>query len=644
MKSVVSTFTATTVFLLTLSGALAQTATVHVQAIKDGSIYAEDALGQGDRGNGRGELLVLGRSNLTLFARRALVAYSLEGEVPAGSAIINASLKMWVSPDSVFPGLNVYRVLEDWAPGTSVPDPNREIFGTEAEPGDVTWLYHHYHADERLREPWNVPGGDFNIQEPLMSNQGTIQNGLATFTSEAFTADVQSLLDDPESHQGWILLGEENVPGPFLQLYYSVDRSVFLDRPVLEVQYAVVEDFTRLVVSFDEFVTVAGKGEKEDRGNNWRSGMEGGDALEAELSRPATARADWEGNIYIADEEAHSVRKVTLDGTIHTVAGINKAGFNGEEGLGTEIALSRPNGIFPLKNGSVYILDTDNDRIRKLFPDGRIATLLHDTETITTGRGLWVSSSEKLVYYASGDVLKKWIPGNDPEIIAEGFQRLNNIDVDPLNGDILVCDNNASRVWRVAADGSGKVKIAGGGNTSNGGSPALDTKFDEVRGIATTAHGGYYLTAPEGGDVWYVGPDTIAQKLIAGSGNGNIIRGEGEKLSEIVLDGEEKISFPHSVTVAPNGDLVVTANKSGLIRVVRKCPGPVLLGSGFNDDNFFTMRWSTIPGKFYVVEGTEDLKTWEVLDVPAANGQQLRFVDQESDELELRYYRVRIYP
>ena len=113
--------------------------------------------------------------------------------------------------------------------------------------------------------------------------------------------------------------------------------------------------FTNLVYSYSTFSTVAGAGGATGSGvNKWSPSFEGGPATSALLSRPHIAMADRAGNIYIADKDAHGIRKVRPDGTIVTVAGINSAG-NGPDAAtpGTQVALNEPNGLFVLSNGTV---------------------------------------------------------------------------------------------------------------------------------------------------------------------------------------------------------------------------------------------------------------------------------------------------
>ncbi len=58
-------------------------------------------------------------------------------------------------------------------------------------------------------------------------------------------------------------------------------------------------------------------------------------------------------------------------------------------------APSNPNGLWVLEDGTVYILDLDNDKVRKLHPDGMMVTLF-TVPGLTLGRGLWVAADRAL--------------------------------------------------------------------------------------------------------------------------------------------------------------------------------------------------------------------------------------------------------
>ncbi|MCI0349386.1 MAG: hypothetical protein L0Z53_08170, partial [Acidobacteriales bacterium] len=163
------------------------------------------------------------------------------------------------------------------------------------------------------------------------------------------------------------------------------------------------EGFTNLVQSYNVLTTIAGAGGiGADGVNKWLPEFEGGSATNALLSRPHMAMADQAGNIFIADKDGHAIRKVTADGIIHTVAGTNGPGDGPDEPTtATEVALWEPNGLWVRDDGTFYILDLRNGKVRRVETNGICETLFAVPGGITTGRGLWVSDDESLAFVAS---------------------------------------------------------------------------------------------------------------------------------------------------------------------------------------------------------------------------------------------------
>ena len=79
---------------------------------------------------------------------------------------------------------------------------------------------------------------------------------------------------------------------------------------------------------------------------------------------------DPQGNVFIADTGNHVIRLVTLDGKIWTIAGNGTPGFSGDAGPALQAALHSPYSVALDMDGTVYIADKDNNRIRRLKPVG----------------------------------------------------------------------------------------------------------------------------------------------------------------------------------------------------------------------------------------------------------------------------------
>lgn len=106
---------------------------------------------------------------------------------------------------------------------------------------------------------------------------------------------------------------------------------------------------------------VAGTGQAGFTGN-------GGPARVATLSGPKGIAVDRAGNVWLADTESHSVRRIDGEsGRIELIAGTGVQG-NGADGDARECALARPHGIFADEDGAIYLGDSEAHRVRVLRP------------------------------------------------------------------------------------------------------------------------------------------------------------------------------------------------------------------------------------------------------------------------------------
>jgi trimeric autotransporter adhesin len=135
------------------------------------------------------------------------------------------------------------------------------------------------------------------------------------------------------------------------------------------------------VAGTDKIVrTVAGTG---DRGFNG----DGQTALTATLSSPSGLAIDSSGNIYVADQGNHRVRRFKPGGTITTVAGDGTAGDSGAEGLAVKARLRFPSALAVDTDGNLYIADSGNYRIKMVTADGVIHNIAGTGGTGATGDG-----------------------------------------------------------------------------------------------------------------------------------------------------------------------------------------------------------------------------------------------------------------
>ncbi len=122
------------------------------------------------------------------------------------------------------------------------------------------------------------------------------------------------------------------------------------------------------VASGQTITNFAGNGSVGYQGDN-------GPATAAEVDKVVGLAADAAGNIYLADQTNHVVRRVDTSGIITTFAGAGAAGFSGDTGLATHARLNGPQGVCASPSGVVYVTDPGNHRVRAIATNGIITTV-----------------------------------------------------------------------------------------------------------------------------------------------------------------------------------------------------------------------------------------------------------------------------
>ncbi|HSY43043.1 MAG TPA: hypothetical protein VK811_03980 [Candidatus Acidoferrum sp.] len=327
--------------------------------------------------------------------------------------------------------------------------------------------------------------------------------------------------------------------------------------------------FTNFVYSYGILHTIAGNGDAgyanpgQDVTNYWQPSFEGQYATNVALSRPHFAMEDDASNVYIVDKDSDSVLKVTTDGRLHTVAGTHVIGDGPDiltNALG--VAMDTPNGLWVRGDGTVYVLDTGNGKVRRLDTNGMMITLFTDSKGISGGRGLWVKSDESLIYYASGNDLRQWTPGGGTKNLNTGFSDLGNIIISGTN--IIATDRGGNKVYLVNTNTGVSTLMFGNGGTGYvvDNSLALTNCLYGVRGVWQPPTGGYLLTDDYSSQFVFVDPAGVLHLLLNGSG-GNYHAGDGKWFYNPSAD---LIGQMRSVTMDNQGNLIIVENDSGYVR------------------------------------------------------------------------------
>ncbi len=218
-----------------------------------------------------------------------------------------------------------------------------------------------------------------------------------------------------------------------------------------------------------------------------------GPATQAQFYNPIGVAIGSDGSIYIADSLNNRIRRVGTDGNITTVAGTGIFGFSGDGGPATQAQFYNPKGVAIGSDGSIYISDSGNNRVRRVGTDGIITTV--------AGTGIYGGFSGDGGPATQAKLLQ-------PEGVAIGS-----------DGIIYFVDGNGNnRVRRVGTDGI-ITTVAGTGifaGFSGDGGPATQAYLSGPRGVAIGSDGSIYIV-DDGNRVRRVGPDGIIT-TVAGTG------------------------------------------------------------------------------------------------------------------------------
>ncbi|MDQ6783085.1 MAG: hypothetical protein M3063_06530 [Actinomycetota bacterium] len=256
---------------------------------------------------------------------------------------------------------------------------------------------------------------------------------------------------------------------------------------------------------------------------------DGGAATSAQLTSPQGLAFDQAGNLYIADSGNSTVRKVTAaSGTITTVAGNGNFGYSGDGGAATAATLEAPYGVAVDQAGNVYIADQFANVIRKVTSaTGIITTVVGDPggasgfggdggsaasallaspqDVVVDGAGnLYIDDSGnqrvRKVTAATGNISTvagngtTGFSGDGGPAVSAALNNPGGLVLDGA-GDIFISDTGNQRIRKVTASTGIINTVAGNGSAgfSGDGGPATVAQLNNPEGVTLDSSGNLYL-------------------------------------------------------------------------------------------------------------------------------------------------------
>jgi hypothetical protein len=275
--------------------------------------------------------------------------------------------------------------------------------------------------------------------------------------------------------------------------------------------------------------TIAGNGTSGYSGD-------GGSATSAQLENPTSISMDSFGNVYFADCNNHAIRKITASsGIISTIAGNGTSGFSGDGGLATNATISQPWGVCLDDSNNIYF--SSSNRVRKIRASTGIITTV-------VGIGSFGSSGD-------GGL------ATNAQLSFPGGLAVDN------SGNIYIADEGNSKIRKVIASTGIISTVAGNGGQgySGDGNTATNASLNNAWGIAVDAFKNIYIADRNNNRIRKVNSVTGIINAVAGNGIQGY-QGDGG------LAINAKLNYPTGVSIDTSGNVYIADRNNYRIRKV----------------------------------------------------------------------------
>jgi sugar lactone lactonase YvrE len=323
-------------------------------------------------------------------------------------------------------------------------------------------------------------------------------------------------------------------------------------------------------------------------------GTADGTSFVARFNMPQSVAVGADGNVYVADSNNSTIRKMTPAGVVTTLAGM-AASQGSSDGTGSAARFNNPTGVAVDGSGNVYVADNYNGTIRKVTPSGVVSTLagLAGTYGSSDGTGNAARFSQPFGIavdgsgnvYVADECIRKVTPagvvttlagraGNSGSSDGTGsaaqFGILRGIAVDG-DGNIYVADVGYSTIRKVTPAGV-VTTLAGSGSQGSSDGTGSVAQFYNPNGVAVDGSGNVYVADQYNSTIRKVTPGGVVSTLAGQAGppgtfgsNFGSSDGTGSAAS---------FSYPTGVAVDGSGNLYVADSTNNTLRMVT--PGGVV--------------------------------------------------------------------
>jgi sugar lactone lactonase YvrE len=341
--------------------------------------------------------------------------------------------------------------------------------------------------------------------------------------------------------------------------------------------------------------------------------------LAGEFSYPAAVAVDNVSNVYVADTDNQTIRKITTTGAVTTIAG-SPGQVGSANGTGSAASFYYPSGVTVDSAGNVYVADTYNHTIRKITTEGVVTTLAGSAGYYGSADGTGSSAS----FWAPNGVA---VDGSGNVYVADTFN--NTIRFITPAGVVTTIAGTAGQVG--SADGTGSA-----------------AQFDQPTGLTVDSMGNIYVA-----DNYNQTIRRITPTVISGSTNWIVttVGGTPGVIGGGFVDGIDGVGpaaefdFPMGVAVDSAGNVYVADtgnNRISMDSIFQNVVlGPTFGTSSITGGLFQVSVFNPSPGLPVIVQASSNLSTWvPILTNSAAVFEVSQGVTNQQSQLFFRAYIV----
>lgn len=315
------------------------------------------------------------------------------------------------------------------------------------------------------------------------------------------------------------------------------------------------------------------------------TGIADGTGSAANFKTPSGVAVDGAGNIYVTDSLNHTIRRVTAAGVVTTLAGLPGV-YGSVDATGTTARLNNPMGIALSSAGDLYVADTNNHTIRKVTTAGVVTTFAGTAGVAGSADGTGVGASFRnpfsLAFDASGNLfvsdsgnntVRKITPAGSVTTLAGGigvsgsadgtgtaarFNAPEGLAVD-ASGNVFVADSGNSLIRKISSAGvvttvAGSV---GGGRSVDG--TGAGAKFQNPAGLVVDGSGTLWVADFYNHTIRKVTAAGVVTTFAGASGSSGSVDGTGNAAT---------FDNPYGIAIDPARNIYIADRLNQTIRKV----------------------------------------------------------------------------